>query len=137
VWVGNGERKFEDVKAILDRGLPYYRSRGLLNVAPLAFVARPKPADTPLRFPGKVLADEPNGRLFIADSNHNRIVIADLAGKVQAVIGSGAIGRADGTFAQASFHHPQGMAHGRTRRRLPWPAHQRAIRRIAPLDSAQ
>ena len=33
-------------------------------------------ADTPLRFPGKVLADEAGERLFIADSNHNRIVIA-------------------------------------------------------------
>jgi thiol-disulfide isomerase/thioredoxin len=110
VWVGNGERKFEDVKAILDRGLPYYRSRGLLNTAPLTFVAKPKSTDTPLRFPGKLLADEPGGRLFIADSNHNRIVVADLAGKVQSVIGSGAIGRADGTFSQASFHHPQGMA---------------------------
>jgi len=110
VWVGNGERKFEDVKAILDRGLPYYRSRGLLNTAPLSFVTKPESADTPLRFPGKILADEPGGRLFIADSNHNRIVVTNLAGKVQAVIGSGAIGRADGAFAQASFHHPQGMA---------------------------
>lgn len=110
VWVGNGERKFEDVKAILDRGLPYYRDRGLLNTAPLALVTKPKPANTRLRFPGKILADEPGGRLFIADSNHNRIVVADLAGKVQAVIGSGAIGRADGTFDEASFHHPQGMA---------------------------
>jgi DNA-binding beta-propeller fold protein YncE len=110
VWVGSGERKFEDVKAIIDRGLPYYRSRGLVDLTPVAFVAKRESADTPLRFPGKVLADEPGGRLFIADSNHNRIVVTDLAGKEQAVIGSRAIGRADGTFAQASFHHPQGMA---------------------------
>ncbi len=110
VWVGSGERKFEDVKAIIDRGLPYYRSRGLLKTAPFDFIVKPKPATTPLRFPGKVLADETGGRLFVADSNHNRIVVADLAGKVQAVIGSGAIGRADGTFAGASFHHLQGMA---------------------------
>jgi DNA-binding beta-propeller fold protein YncE len=110
VWVGSGERKFEDVKAIIDRGLPYYRSRGLLNTAPVTFVAKPEVADTPLRFPGKILADEPGGRLFIADSNHNRIVIADLAGKVQTIVGTGEVGRAEGAFDQARFHHPQGMA---------------------------
>ena len=66
--------------------------------------------DTPLRFPGKVLADEAGGRLFIADSNHNRIVVTDLDGQLQHVIGSGAIGRADGAFETCSFNHPQGMA---------------------------
>ncbi len=40
----------------------------------------PEHADTPLRFPGKVLADEAGDRLFIADSNHNRIVVARLDG---------------------------------------------------------
>ena len=34
---------------------------------------------TPLLYPGKVLADEAGDRLFIADSSHNRIVIADLS----------------------------------------------------------
>ena len=69
-----------------------------------------KAADTPLRFPGKVLADEAGKRLFIADSNHNRIVVATLDGQVQHVIGSGEIGRADGAFEACSFDHPQGMA---------------------------
>ena len=62
------------------------------------------------RFPGKVLADEASGRLFIADSNHNRIVIATLAGKLLDVAGSGAVGEKNGPFASATFHHPQGMA---------------------------
>jgi sugar lactone lactonase YvrE len=48
--------------------------------------------------------------LFIADSNHNRIVVAKLDGKLEQVIGSGAIGRADGGFDACSFDHPQGMA---------------------------
>ena len=69
--------------------------------------------DGVLSFPGKVEADEASGRLFIADSNHNRIVITDLHGQVLDVAGSGDSGRADGTFAAASFHHPQGMVlHG-------------------------
>jgi sugar lactone lactonase YvrE len=56
------------------------------------------------------LADVAGNRLFIADSNHKRIVATTLDGKLLHVIGSGAIGRADGTFADATFNHPQGMA---------------------------
>lgn len=62
-----------------------------------------------LAFPGKVYAHAPSQRLFIADSNHNRIVIADFAGQVLAVAGSGAMGKADGPFPTATFNHPQGM----------------------------
>src|SRR6185369_136996 len=65
---------------------------------------------TPLRFPGKVLADEASGRLFIADSNHNRVVITQLDGRLLGTVGSGAEGTTDGDFATAQFNHPQGMA---------------------------
>jgi DNA-binding beta-propeller fold protein YncE len=109
VWVGNGERKFEDVKAIIDRGLPFYRAAGLVNPAPLPFLELEEQEATPLRFPGKVLADEAGERLFITDSNHNRIVVTDLAGKVQQVIGSGTTGRADGGFKECQMNHPQGL----------------------------
>lgn len=64
-----------------------------------------------LAFPGKVLADEKTQQLFIADSNHNRIVVVSLRdSSVKEVIGSGEIGMNDGDFGQASFNHPQGMA---------------------------
>jgi DNA-binding beta-propeller fold protein YncE len=69
----------------------------------------PAPPQTPLRFPGKVLADEAGERLFIADSNHHRIVVTDLTGKLQQVIGAGASGRTDGAFDECRFNHPQGM----------------------------
>jgi hypothetical protein len=67
-------------------------------------------APTPLRFPGKILADEAADRLFISDSNHNRIVVARLDGTLLDVIGSGVAGRADGDFTTAQFNQPQGMA---------------------------
>ena len=38
------------------------------------FPENEKPDDTPLLFPGKVLADAGGKRLFIADTAHNRIV---------------------------------------------------------------
>ncbi|MGE0755965.1 MAG: thioredoxin-like domain-containing protein [Pirellulaceae bacterium] len=111
VWGRSGEFQFAEVDTLLKKVLPYYRQRGLMNETPLKFAlladARKR---TPLAFPGKVLVDEVGQRLFIADSNHNRVVIVDLEGTLQAVIGSGAIGREDGDFATATFDHPQGMA---------------------------
>ncbi len=87
------------------------RREGRLNETPLHLaLERERAGATALAFPGKVLADEGSGRLFIADSSHNRIVIADLEGSVQAVAGTGAQGAADGPFDATTFHHPQGMA---------------------------
>ena len=57
-----------------------------------------------------MLADEKSGRLFIADSNHNRIVISTLAGKLLDVAGAGPAGEKNGSFDSATFHHPQGLA---------------------------
>jgi DNA-binding beta-propeller fold protein YncE len=111
VWAASGERPFEEMKAEIERGLPYYRAQGLLVPAPRPAVFGGKKWEaTPLRFPGKVLADAKGGRLFISDSNHNRIAVTSLDGQLQLVVGSGASGRADGSFEQASFHRLQGMA---------------------------
>ncbi len=62
-----------------------------------------------LEFPGKVLADAATGRLFISDTNHHRVLLADLNGNVSEVIGSGEAGLMDGAFAAARFHQPQGL----------------------------
>ncbi|MCU0551189.1 MAG: redoxin family protein [Leptolyngbya sp. Prado105] len=62
---------------------------------------------TPLAFPGKVLADD---RLYIADSGHHRIVVATFEGEVLESIGAGTAGFKDGSFEQAEFSNPQGMA---------------------------
>jgi thiol-disulfide isomerase/thioredoxin len=111
VWAASGEREFDDIKAVIDRGLPYYRAQGLLKPAPRPKVLREgKRVDESLAFPGKILADGASNRLFIADSNHNRIVVCTLDGKLLHVVGSGAIGDADSAFEACSFDHPQGMA---------------------------
>jgi sugar lactone lactonase YvrE len=111
VWAASGERDFEDLKAVIDRGLPYYRAQSLLRPSPRPeIIGSAQQATKPLRFPGKVLADEAGKRLFIADSNHNRVVVTDFDGKLQQVIGSGTIGRQDGSFDTCNLNHPQGMA---------------------------
>ncbi len=107
----SGEITFEALDAFFQRAIPYYKKKKLLDTTPLQFALLAHRAPkTSLRFPGKVLADGEGGRLFITDSNHNRIVVTDLQGKVQTVIGSGKQGSADGDFERASFHHPQGCA---------------------------
>jgi DNA-binding beta-propeller fold protein YncE len=63
-----------------------------------------------LAFPGKVLADAPSARLFIADSNHHRVLVTTFDGRVTDVIGAGVFGWADGTFDGARFYRPQGLA---------------------------
>ncbi len=67
-------------------------------------------ATAPLRFPGKVLADAQQDRLFIADSGNHRLVVTTLAGEQIATIGTGQPGAQDGDFASATFRTPQGMA---------------------------
>jgi DNA-binding beta-propeller fold protein YncE/cytochrome oxidase Cu insertion factor (SCO1/SenC/PrrC family) len=63
-----------------------------------------------LEFPGKVRADAERKRLFISDTNHHRVLVTDLDGRVREFIGSGAVGMTDGAFAKAAFHQPQGLA---------------------------
>ncbi|MCA9247400.1 MAG: redoxin domain-containing protein [Planctomycetales bacterium] len=107
----SGEVTFDVLDGFLKRAIAYYDQRQLLDRAPLQFnLEAMQAAAAPLRFPGKVLADEKSNRLFISDSNHNRIVVADLEGKVIDTIGDGGIGRDDGDFANCRFDHPQGMA---------------------------
>lgn len=84
---------------------------GAMNRAPLPIaLERDRLADSPLLFPGKVLADRHSDRLFISDSNHNRIVVVTQQGELLDTVGSGLIGEADGIFSQARFHRPQGLA---------------------------
>ena len=111
IWGRSGEITADQVRQVLAKALPYYRKRGVLDTKPLKFqLEAANAAATPLRFPGKVLADEAGRRLFIADSNHNRIVVAGLDGKLIDTIGAGPAGRSDGDFAAATFNKPQGMA---------------------------
>lgn len=65
---------------------------------------------TPLAFPGKVLADSDRDTLYIADTGHHRIVITDLKGTLKTTIGTGTPGWVDGDGDTAQFSAPQGMA---------------------------
>jgi DNA-binding beta-propeller fold protein YncE len=107
----SGEGHYDTLERVISELVIDHRSRGTLNEEPLRLALEKARFTAPgLSFPGKVLADPERDRLFIADSNHNRILIATKAGKILDVAGSGALGAADGAFAAATFNHPQGMA---------------------------
>ena len=107
----SGEGGYEALDKAIADSIAEFRKRGELNETPLKLVLeRAKIGDLPLAFPGKILADQKSGRLFIADSDHNRIVIAKLDGTLVETIGNGAHGAQDGSFEQATFFRPQGMA---------------------------
>ena len=107
----SGEGGYEALdKAIADT-IADFRKRGELNEAPLKLVLeKAKVGDLPLAFPGKVLADAKNDRLYIADSDHNRIVVTKLDGTLVEVIGNGKQGMSSGPFPETNFFRPQGMA---------------------------
>lgn len=109
VWAASGEGHREELDECLTQGLAEWRRVGGLATEPLSLARETAPAG-PLTFPGKLVADVASDRLFISDSNHNRIVVTDLEGVFQASIGSGEPGFADGTLGEARFLHPQGLA---------------------------
>lgn len=108
-----GEGNYDVLDKVIGQLVEDARKRGTLNEQPLKLaLERAKVGDLPLAFPGKILADEKGERLFVADSNHNRIVVTRLDGTLLDTIGSGQRGARDGAFDQASFYRPQGLALG-------------------------
>ncbi|MEK6333880.1 MAG: thioredoxin-like domain-containing protein [Acidobacteriota bacterium] len=107
----SGEGGYEALDKAIGDSIAEFRQRGELNETPLKLaLERAKVGDLPLAFPGKILADEKSGRLFIADSDHDRVVVAKLDGTLLETIGTGTHGADDGTYDRATFFRPQGLA---------------------------
>ena len=111
IGVHSGEGIYELFDEVIGKTAAYFRAKGELDEKPVKFrLEKTLAAPSLLSYPGKVLADEKSNRLFISDSNHNRVIITSLDGTVLDVIGDGAIGKRDGSFSEAEFNHPQGLA---------------------------
>jgi thiol-disulfide isomerase/thioredoxin len=112
VAADSGEGLYEGLDREIAKLIDTHKKKKTLDEKPLKFqLARfTESGQSPLFFPGKILADAPGNRLFIADSTHHRVVITDLNGKKLAIAGSGEAGWTDGDFAKAQFDDPQGMA---------------------------
>ncbi|MEP6871526.1 MAG: thioredoxin-like domain-containing protein [Anaerolineaceae bacterium] len=105
-----GEGVYPLFQPIVSSLVEEFGAKGAINRAPFPLSLHSTATATLLSYPGKVLADDAGGRLFIADSGHNRILISDFAGRLQTAIGSGVEGFADGAANEASFRQPQGLA---------------------------
>ncbi|XP_010259233.1 PREDICTED: NHL repeat-containing protein 2 isoform X1 [Nelumbo nucifera] len=111
---GEGHRK--DLDDLVEAALLYYGEKKILDNSPIPLSLEkdndPRLLTSPLKFPGKLAVDVMNNRLFISDSNHNRIVVTDLDGNFIVQVGStGEEGLQDGTFEDATFNRPQGLAY--------------------------
>ena len=117
VATASGEGKADAFDRAIAAVIQVFDERGLIDRTPLPALSevegpalsavegavsheRERIATSTLAFPGKVLADEAASRLFIADSNHNRILVAAF---------DGAIAEAFGEDAD-HFFRPQGLA---------------------------
>ena len=109
----SGELPYEPLHDFLRDVIAEHEEKGTMDRSPWPLHAEPVEAEGgPLLFPGKVAADI-EGRIAVADSGHHRVVFGHMLGnslEVRSVIGSGEPGFADGTFAEARFREPQGLA---------------------------
>ena len=104
-----GELGFEQGAELVRKMLEVFRAEGMLRPGPQVYDIE-APRSGVLCYPSKVLADPVGERLFIADSGHHRVLVTDIEGQIQTVIGIGDEGFADGVPEGARFSNPQGMA---------------------------
>ncbi|KAK1401847.1 protein SUPPRESSOR OF QUENCHING 1, chloroplastic [Heracleum sosnowskyi] len=112
----SGEGRRKDLDSLVEAALLFYGRRNALSSTPIPLSLEkdndPRLLASPLKFPGKLAVDVYNSRLFISDSNHNRVVVTDLDGNFLVQIGStGEEGFRDGNFNEAAFNRPQGLAY--------------------------
>ena len=104
---GNGDAFDRAIGAVIH----VFDEQGKIDRTPIASSPeRERISMGTLAFPGKVVADETTNRLFVADSNHHRVLVCTLDGAILDAAGSGAPGWTDGAFDDARFYRPQGLA---------------------------
>ena len=104
-----GEITFDAFDRVIRDMITEFEGRGTLDRTPIPGLSAHKKEGGTLSFPSKIIADEKGSRLFVSDSNHNRVLSISLDGKILDVIGGGDVGLEDGDYADAKFHHPHGL----------------------------
>lgn len=109
-----GEFSVNDLDKVIQKMIGEYEAEGMINTDLLPFQQRAiAEQDRPLSYPGKIEVNPEAKRLFIADSNHHRVLVTSLDGEVEMIIGNGEVD--DFTIAEQGFSsgvldNPQGMA---------------------------
>jgi DNA-binding beta-propeller fold protein YncE len=107
--VAPGEPDPAALERLIGDELAAAQRRGQLAPSPFAFRAAGHAESGALRYPGKI-AVSAKGKIAIADSGHNRVLVVDPGGRVLSAIGSGRAGYGNGAFEEAAFDDPQGLA---------------------------
>lgn len=112
VGYASGEGNYEILDEVIGKVVAEAKKKKTLNEKPVRFDTSKfrDSTDSPLFFPGKVLADAAGKRICISDSTHHRVVVTDWSGNKLAVVGTGQPGFVNGGFDKAQFDDPQGLA---------------------------
>lgn len=106
-----GEGIYDKIDPVIAKLSEEFEKRGLLNKEQCKFkLLKYEAPESLLYFPGKLTVHPLSRRIFITDSNHNRIIVTNPEGEILEVLGSGEIGKSDGDFQSATFFRPQGIA---------------------------
>lgn len=108
-----GEDHREELFLYTKVALDYFTSLNEISdhALPIAPTIHLLPASSDLlRFPGKIeiYSSEMGEKLVISDSGNNRILVTDIHGNIEHVIGGYNPGYKDGNFKEAKFNAPQG-----------------------------
>ncbi|AKD02976.1 thioredoxin-like domain-containing protein [Pontibacter korlensis] len=103
-----GEGVYQTVKPYLEQLIEQHKDQ--LNREPIRFhVEHEHKQDDTLYFPSKLVSDT-GGNIYLSDSGHNRILKLNQQGQVLEIIGSGIQGFDNGSYAEATFYEPHGLA---------------------------
>lgn len=107
VYRQSGEGQKESIEDTIDVLLEKHEKSHTLARESIKITSPMEKNQTILSFPGKISVN--NKKIALSDSNHNRIIITDLSGKIEKIIGCGKPGLVDGNFSEVAFFRPQGV----------------------------
>lgn len=107
VYRQSGEGQKETIEDIVDVLLEKHEKNHTLARESIKITSTQYKSKGTLSYPGKISIS--NNKIAISDSNHNRIIVTDLSGKIEEIIGDGSAGLTDGSFSEARFFRPQGV----------------------------
>jgi DNA-binding beta-propeller fold protein YncE len=106
----SGERAVGPIRDALQRHVNRCRSEGSLQPITLPDAVPEALEDGTLSYPGGIAFDERGGRLYVADTNHHRILEIEPSGRVRRSFGLIEEGFDDGSAETARFRRPHGLA---------------------------
>ena len=111
IGVHEGTGVFELFDGIIAQAITYFDADSLIGRHKISFIPEVGNKEQSLiSYPADIVADTGGTRLFVSDSRNHRILAMTTSGKLEFIIGSGRRGSQDGSFTDAQFDHPQGLA---------------------------